>query len=156
MHSTAWHSIAQHAQHSANTDSCCVCQAVEWKAWAAVGRLFSAPRSMTTVSHTFKTAYEKLLLPFEEVRTQHAAPFLASPGVALEAVRRSTMLTVCKKLLMLGEMWLVWATPVGPWHGCLDRQDTAIQDFLSLQACFMKAAPAWQCELYCVTILDGC
>ncbi|DBA73519.1 TPA: hypothetical protein ACH3X1_011542 [Trebouxia sp. C0004] len=40
--------------------------AVEWKAWAALGRLFSAPKSMTTVSHTFKTAYEKLLLPFEE------------------------------------------------------------------------------------------
>ena len=56
-------------QHSASTDSCYVCQAVEWKAWAALGRLFSAPKSMTTMSHTFKSAYEKLLLPFEEVRT---------------------------------------------------------------------------------------
>ena len=45
-------------------------QATEKKAWAGVGRLFSPPRSMTTISHTFKSVYEKLLLPFEEVRNQ--------------------------------------------------------------------------------------
>ncbi|DBA80372.1 TPA: hypothetical protein ACH3X2_007315 [Trebouxia sp. C0005] len=54
--------------------------AVEWKAWAAVGRLFSAPRSMTTVSHTFKTAYEKLLLPFEEA-TKKGETGVAVPPV---------------------------------------------------------------------------
>lgn len=45
----------------------CPLQATEKKAWAGVGRLFSPPRSMTTISHTFKSVYEKLLLPFEEV-----------------------------------------------------------------------------------------
>ena len=46
---------------------CCVLQASTKKLWAAVGRLFKAPRHMTTMSHTFKAAYSKLLLPFEEV-----------------------------------------------------------------------------------------
>ena len=44
-------------------------QASTQKMWAAVGRLFKAPRHMTTMSHTFKAAYAKLLLPFEEVNT---------------------------------------------------------------------------------------
>ena len=42
-------------------------QAVEGKKWAAVGRLFKAPKHMTTMSHTFKKAYAKLLFPFEIV-----------------------------------------------------------------------------------------
>ena len=81
QHGTAWHRLAQHginwhnmAQHGiarlsmAQHDDWDALQAVREKAWAAVGRLFSPPRKMTTVSHRFKAAYEKLLLPFEEVR----------------------------------------------------------------------------------------
>ena len=84
QHSTAWHGMAQHgtaqhgtAQHStawhsmAQHDDWDALQAGREKAWAAVGRLFSPPRKMTTVSHSFKAVYEKLLLPFEEVRHSH-------------------------------------------------------------------------------------
>ena len=46
----------------------------ERKQWAAVGRHFHPPKSMTNLSFHMKRLYERLLLPYERVGARRAGP----------------------------------------------------------------------------------